>query len=308
MSSIKLPEFLENKVSTRTYIARSSLLLNLKWLYENIEITHYEIRRKKRGRKKKSTEEEKNLNKHIVSGSIISVMYNIDNKTVLRGVQLKKKEPKSFRNCMTVVIFCKDNKKVNFKVSSNGTIQMTGCKSKDNAIEVLEHFWNIIKKNKKEVFLNEEDISKPFEFLLIPSMRNIDLNLGFNVNRSELSKIIRRMPDEDIRSMLEPSFGYTGGNVKFLLDFDIKNLRIDKITFFDDKEYTIEKKIYNHWLSTLSEKELNKKLTNQRYNTFLVFHSGKVIMSGIDETTMENAYNRFVKIIEDNYEYIKIDL
>ena len=36
-----------------------------------------------------------------------------------------------------------------------------------------------------------------------------------------------------------------------------------------------------------------------RYNTFLVFHSGKVIMSGLTFEFMENIYNMFIDLMKE---------
>jgi TATA-box binding protein (TBP) (component of TFIID and TFIIIB) len=36
-----------------------------------------------------------------------------------------------------------------------------------------------------------------------------------------------------------------------------------------------------------------------RYNTFLVFHSGKVIMSGMFLETMEKDYNHFIDLMKE---------
>jgi len=55
----------------------------------------------------------------------------------------------------------------------------------------------------------------------------------------------------------------------------------------------------------LPQKEGLKKLNKQRYTTFLVFHSGKVIMSGMEETFMKDVYYDFLTIINDCYEIIR---
>jgi TATA-box binding protein (TBP) (component of TFIID and TFIIIB) len=54
---------------------------------------------------------------------------------------------------------------------------------------------------------------------------------------------------------------------------------------------------YTEYLEKLSEKERNKKLNKDRFNTFLVFHSGRVIISGLTAQYMKNAYYYFLDII-----------
>ena len=53
--------------------------------------------------------------------------------------------------------------------------------------------------------------------------------------------------------------------------------------------------------------QLKKK---KKYNTFLVFHSGNIIMSGMIEELMEPAFNIFQNIITDSKNLIeeKLDL
>jgi len=51
-------------------------------------------------------------------------------------------------------------------------------------------------------------------------------------------------------------------------------------------------------------------LDNIRYNTFLVFHSGKVIMSGINKKFMEKDFYKFKGIMSTSRKYIeeKLDI
>ena len=297
---LKFPEFFDNKVSTRTFIISTNINIDVDKLFERLPVTDYIISKKKRGRKKKEPVPDPNLG--IADGSIITIKYcNKEGKNMVKGVEVKKKSKKNFRNSLTIVIICK-GKKVNFKVSTNGKIQMTGCKSKEQVIDVIKYFWFYIKDYNGDVYtlISGDNL----ELVLIPAMRNIDFNLGFSVNRANLSNKIRNMPDEDYRSMLEPSFGYTGVNIKFKLDEDIIFLELDKLTFIDDSMIT-QKITYSDYLDTLKETDRNKKLEKDRYNTFLVFHSGKVIMSGITEELMENTYYKFLDIIRKYYDHIK---
>ena len=44
-------------------------------------------------------------------------------------------------------------------------------------------------------------------------MTNIDFDLGFNINRIHLDKYIKQKTEH--KSIYEPSYGYTGANIKF---------------------------------------------------------------------------------------------
>ena len=58
-------------------------------------------------------------------------------------------------------------------------------------------------------------------------------------------------------------------------------------------------KTYDDYLEFLKPAELKKELGKKRYNSFLVFHSGNVIMSGLGKTYMKDHFDIFVKIIKD---------
>ena len=78
-----------------------------------------------------------------------------------------------------------------------------------------------------------------------------------------------------------------------------------KLTYVDGKWEDSVYVPYDDYLSMLPEKDKLKKLKKQRYNTFLVFHSGKVIMSGMDSVFMKDVYYEFLNIIRDCYDVIK---
>jgi len=63
---------------------------------------------------------------------------------------------------------------------------------------------------------------------------------------------------------------------------------------------TVDKVPYQVYLDKLKPKERQKKIDKDRYNTFLVFHSGKVIMSSMCADFSRETYYEFIKIIEEN--------
>ena len=298
MSKLFFPEFKDIKVSTKTFTASTNLKINIKNLFELLPITPYVVIPKKRGRKKKGVVQ--NPNKNVPEGSIITVKY--ENK--IKGVELKPKKqksynPKWFRNSITVVIIF--DKPINFKVCRNGTFQMTGCKSYLHAEKCIKSLWEFMKNN-KDVY--EIVYGKNIQALIIPSMRNIDFSLGFNVDREKLNMYICRQ--NNFHCLLETSFGYTGVNIKVPLKKNIAKMKIKKMTYYEKSECWRSKWTeYEEYLDTLSEKDKEKKKKHERYNTFLVFHSGKVIMSGLTEEFMEDIYYVFVETIKKLYNKIE---
>ena len=301
------PEFDDIKVSTKTFTAMTNLKIEIKELYENLPITEYTVIAKKRGRKKKC--EVVDPNKGIPEGSIITLKCEGN----LRGVELKPKKNKSnkkqkwFRNSITVVIIL--DKPINFKICRNGTFQMTGCKTHEHAELCIKYIWKYIKDDKS---LYSFSRGNELETLFIPSMRNIDFALGFIVDREKLNYYMSpsnensyiNNVDKEFHCLLETSFGYTGVNIKIPLNQDISKMRIKKLVYHDGNWLKIDT-TYNEYLDLLSNKEKENKLNEERYNTFLVFHSGKVIMSGLTSYFMRDTYYYFLKIMKNGFDYIE---
>jgi len=282
--------FWDYKVSTKTFIAKTNLVRDINNVYGILPVTDYIVVQKKRGRKKKTAEE--NPNKDIADGSIIS----IQNGNNTRGISLKGDKPKTtfFRNSMSIVIYV-DGKMINSKISRNGKFQMTGCKKNEQAEECISYFWKYIKDHKTAYTFSEgADLTVFYE----PVMYNIDFSLGFEVNRENLDNYINR--ETKYFSLLETTFGYTGVNIKMPVVVPEDKLDIKHVVYNgDDKqENSINYVEY-------SQKYKDRKKTAQKYNTFLVFQSGKVIMSGQDGVFMEDTYYEFMKIIEDCTHLIK---
>ena len=286
--------FKDIPISTRTIIVSTNTNINIENLYENLPITPYTVVRKKRGRKKKDVIED--INNSVPSGSIISVKY----QDRLRGVELKpkKKQTKYFRNAVTIIMSI-DNKFINLKVSTNGKFQVTGCKYFEHCKKSIINVFDII-IDKIDVYLNKYE--KYVDILFNNVMTNKDFSMGFQVNREVLDNIINSQTPYN--SLLETSFGYTGINLKMVLKKDIeRNFKCLKINI-DTKEKEEYILTYEKYFSKLTEKEITKE-QKKRHITFLIFQSGNVIMSGINEILMEYYYNEFYKIIEQNYDNIK---
>ena len=290
----KLPEFQkfeDIQVSTKTFIVMTNLTLDIKKLFDFLPITEYIIIPKKRGRKKKTITSDPN--KNIKNGSIIT----LDMANEIRGVCLKKKKKKKnyFRNSITVVMVLSD-KKINFKISRNGKFQMTGCKKDTHAEDCVKYIWEYIKDSEDIYTLPE---GENFKALFIPAMRNIDFSLGFILDREKLDKYFNT--NTDYHSLLETSIGYTGVNIKIPVEKPISTLQIKQLSYKGDKWLKPKYVSYETYLDTLKPKEKQKKIDKERYNTFLVFHSGKVIMSSMCEDFAKDTYYEFLDIIKNNF-------
>ena len=181
-----------------------------------------------------------------------------------------------------------DEKFINFKISKNGKFQMTGVKYDEQAVKCIKFFWEKIRKI-------QSFRKKQFPVTFINVMTNIDFNVGFIINRENLDKHMNEL--ENFNSLLETSFGYTGVNIKFPLRDEIET-DLPKLSYDGEKwSDTVVK--YRKYLDTLSDEARFKEDAKKRYNTFLVFHSGNVIMSGMIPKYMKPVFNKFVDIIKN---------
>lgn len=296
------PNFDDIKVSTKTFIVMTNLILDLERLFEFLPITNCKVVPKKRGRKRKN--DTITVSENLPVGSILTMRY----KNKLKGTELNQKKQKKtsrwFRNSFTVVMLL-ETKKINFKVYSNGMFQITGCKLDSHAEESIRYIWNYI-KDEPSLYTYKSTVAN-LEVLFVPAMRNVDFSLGFIVDREKLAKYVSTQTE--FFSLLETSFGYTGVNIKLPLDKPITEMSIKKFTYRDG-DFVESMTTYTEYLDYLPEKERIKKLNKERYTTFLTFHSGRSIISSITADYARESYHKFLQIIRNGYDEIveKLDV
>jgi len=275
-------------ISTETIIAKTNWKVDILALFNHLPVTYYKVIPKKRGRKSKDEKKEEKSD-DLQDGQIITL--KIGNK--IRGVNLKEKKnaKRFFRNSLTIVMFL-DNKFINFKVSKNGKFQFTGCKNEIHSQRSMEFIYEYTKNSSKIIQIDGDQS----EIIFITVMTNINFNLGFCINRENLDEYINSKTK--YYSLLETSFGYTGVNIKIMLD-NINNIPIHKIVYNNDTdEWENIDFNYSKYIDTLDEKEKKKEISKVRYNTFLVFQSGNVILSSPHKECMRHTYHEFMEIID----------
>ena len=293
---INYQPFEDIKVSTKTYTASTNLNINLNKLFKRIKKKYEDDREyicskipglDKINKIKKIKDEFK-----IPYGSILKCKW-MDEEICVFDQPFAKTNKKWFRNSMTIVLFL--DKKINFKICKNGTFQLTGCKKFTHPENCIKFIWNIIKFNKKIYNFHR---GSHLEVYVIPAMRNIDFSLGFFVDREKLAEYINSL--DEYNCMLETSFGYTGVNIKVPYVKKITELTVKKIisSSLIQDDWNVIKVNYNEYLNILPDKDIEKKKNIVRYNTFLVFHSGRSILSGLNSFFMRDAYYYFIDIIK----------
>lgn len=195
-----------------------------------------------------------------------------------------------FRNALNVVLSL-GTKLVNFKLSKNGKFQLTGCKYLWHAQVCVVAFLHRIR------LCCPERLPCTMQVYFQTVMTNKDFNLGHTIDRSRLDEKINT--ETPYYSLLETSFGYTGVNIKFPIPKDWWTImRIPVVTLTGHNESPLrihcEEKILDHLLKDTDRQRLQAK---SKYNTFLVFHSGNVIMSGMSPQLMKIDYQKFTGLL-----------
>lgn len=312
MTTMELAPFGEIAISTQTIIGISNVTIDTEKLFHAFAITPCSVIERKRGRRKKDRDAPTTVYNRIASdqhvtlkdGDIITVKFG----DLIRGIDLshKKRKCKFFRNALTVVMFSID-KLVNFKITKNGRFQFTGCKSVDHAVRCTEHMWSQITASPEQGLYAHEPIplgSHSFDIKFLTVMTNIDFNIGFPIDRERLDEFVNTR--SEYNSLLDTSFGYTGVNVKIRVnrgtDFDMPCQQYDPIgqTWM---RYTTR---YSDFISDPAHAK--KYGTKTRYNTFLIFHSGHIIMSGYNPVFMEECFTAFRHLLLSNRKTIEESL
>ena len=262
------------KVSTKTIIASSNLNIeNMERIYELLPV---------------------NTNDNNVS--IQTIYY----KNEMKGdenctTKAFRKVKKSFRNAINVVMKIEDNppKNINFKLSKNGKFQITGCKKEEHAVSAIRAFISYLFIYCRENIGIVRISGKPESFIRVffqTVMTNVDFNVNYKIDRQKLDELLHT--ETLYHSLLETSFGYTGVNIKIPIGNEWASYPVPVIEGTDGMFWEI-KNIPLNEVSHLTNAVMAKK----RFNTFLVFHSGNIIMSGMRQETMEEHYLAFINIL-----------
>ena len=278
--------------STRTIINVMNIKIDITKLFDEIQTTPYHFPSTKRGRRKKN--DVKYIVPDVPNGSIINARYENLEKGVFKT---RKRGLKYFRNTLTITMM-NEGSLVSFKIftskGNNGTkTQHTGCKTYSMVGQTILHLYKLIKD--KSIFTFIDSKSTDLVLLLHTVMTNINFNIGFVVSRQELHHHINTI--EKYNSMLETNIGHAGINISIPVSDKIPMDDIPKITI--DKYFGVSCKMvpFQDYLNCLSDKQKDTFYKKIRKNTFLVFYSGKTIMSGFDQSHMKSAYEDFIKDI-----------
>ena len=326
---LTFPAFEENQASTMTIVIMLNITMDIKKVFEILPVTNYIVVPKKHGRRKKNAD--RDPNEDIPIGSIITLEYTDENsRKVMRGVRIKAESTKIFKNSVTTVMIL-ENKMINFKFSQNGVIQMTGCKSDQQAEDCVRFIWHYI-AGYNDLYTFKDPGDTNLKAIFVPAMRNIDFSLGFLVNRESLDDYINFNTEH--RSIFDPNYGHTGTNIKFSVNRgpeyltqveypfplwtqrkrkgihrssgskrDVEKgmaLAVNQLKKQTTRGIVYSKVKYGVYLDMLSHKDRLKKIRkdSKKQFTFMVFHSGKTIMSAGSVELARGYYYSFIELMK----------
>lgn len=280
--------------STRTIIAEINCNININKLFnvlpvyhhlENYGKTHvcymYDKENSKGDMAKKKTKKKKTSSKTTENTKASSSSSN-QNTTL-----------KSFRNSLNILIESDTSRILTLKAGRLGRFHVTGAKDKNECFQVVKYLVELILSlPEKDIFLFSplgDGYLVRVKFLTI--MTNYIWNTNFKIDKEKLNTLLNNQ--SDFINLYETSFGYTGVNVKKEINIENYHNKID-IPIFVYNQYNKE------WTLQYEKREKFGKENKPKHNTFLVFNSGKCIVSGIQEEIMQSDFDLFSTFITSN--------
>ncbi len=274
-------------ISTTTVIVTTNLEIQLDWLFHALPVTEYAS---EKGFKTTKDFQEHIIQKNPAFGTITMVQH----KEKLKGFKIKKKKAKFFRNALSLVMYV--GKLVTVKIPKKGKLQMTGCITEEHTERCIQKLWEVISQTPPSVDTYTFTDVNYLHTTIRTVMTDIVFNLGFDINRQKLDRFMNN--HTEFNSLLETSFGYTGVNIKVPFHIDMDKTKV-KLLWCKDDGWEHKYITYNDYVYSLTTKDRQKEMNKNRKNTFLVFHSGTAIMSGMTIEYMKDIYSKFYSLLRD---------
>jgi TATA-box binding protein (TBP) (component of TFIID and TFIIIB) len=263
----KIPDFSSIPISAQTYNCYLGSPVNIGLLARYLPIYPYNPPKKSRGRRKKGQKAPETTN-FPPSGMIVTTIYGDQ----VRGAILKPKTSnrKRMLNQMSVYIMA-INKFINIMVFVNGILTITGSKSEKHMITAIKWLCRHIKVLGRHIECYTSPIIKPSDFTM--RMTNITYSIPFEVDRTILNMLLNRIESPvDLHPFIS------------VYDAEMGAVRVG----------VNEPRIPS---------DPSKK--KQKMHTFLVYASGKVMMSGPKYEYMEDVFYRFNSVLMKHRELIE---
>lgn len=201
-----------------------------------------------------------------------------------------KQKRSSFRNVVNLIVESGD-RFINLKISAHGNLQITGGRDKEKVYDAVVYLLFLIWESCPQIIVEWKDT---IEIIFRTVMTNVVFSVGYQIDKGKLNTMIQNATN--FYTLFETSFGYTGMNIKIPIEKEQQEAQISRCLtiHFPTKEVQHVDQIV----------QMNFKKP-QKFNTFLVFHSGKILMSGMIEDNMAHDFHMFHNFLKIHQNKIK---
>jgi hypothetical protein len=282
------------KVSTMTVIVPTNVKYNLSALFETYPVlsTNFPETIKNNNGIAKSLH-----NQGVPFGAVTLIEYQHRR----RGFKLKPNKI-CFRNNLCLVMYV--GKMITIKIPIQGKIHMTGCVDDSHHMQCMQYLWEFTRKHPHIYEFTGTPVIRPRMMVTFHVvMTNIVFNVGFFVNRRRLDQYINSYTT--LNSMFNPTFEYTGVNIKSAIEVDYTDCYVESLTGDLDGQWLSANIPLNVYREALPAREKRREDLRKYKNTFLVFHSGKAIMTGTSRKHMREGYIEFMTILHEAKPFVE---
>lgn len=251
------PRFDSLKQTTRTVIVKTNMSIDICRLYPEIPVSH----------------------SGDVQGSVVFKKF----KDMWEGAA-PTRNSRTFKNSITILLVIGE-KRVNIKLSANGTLQITGNNEESHYFKSVKYIHRILRDVSTRIPDIYSFVGTSVHATFYKPMSNYMTRIGRSVNREKLSMYVNN--NTEYVSIYETSSGSASVNIKIPL--------VDVVYSVPRITYRKGKWILS-WVK--NEKKDSYKVKNKkRYVTFLVFHTGVCIMTSEVTTNIFEYYNSFINLL-----------
>lgn len=222
---------------------------------------------------------------------IVNISYKNEDRGLVFTTKKKKLIGKNFLNCISLTVKINQDKNINVKIFNNGVFQLTGCKSYQHAKDTFLNVWeNIDKLNICTFVKNTKFNETHLEAYVVSAMRNIDFNLGFEINRELFGDYIMRFTEYKVVPIIR---GFMGVQIYVPIE-SIESMTIHKITY-QDSQYSDEEMEYKKFWDI--KPSVISKAQKKKFVTVAIFQTGHVLISGVDAKYQQPVYEWLINLI-----------
>lgn len=216
--------------------------------------------------------------------------YIFNDKKVNSIIQLRT----GFKNAFTCDLYLLSfNKQISMKICKNGSFQFTGNITLQCAYEAIQYVISLLKLLYPKMY--EKDTC---EIYIYEVMSNFVLDLNRPIEPDSLMTFFQTIaPHYNNYTCFNSQ---TSGTFTCKYNVGTTEVMHRNVSFFDEVSF-VEHVPYK---DCVSSKKLGLDERKDYYITFLVFQSGKVIVSGINETIVERVCRDFCLVVKNYFDTI----